>query len=210
MSWLSLLLFATGTYAAAKLYRLSRLTGRYKFWGLLGGAFLFTLVEGTILMGPMIPEEVLSGILEWGQVSILTLVLCALALFIRESKPVFARFPLVYTMLPLLVMLSYYLVRDTYILKEWLLSIYQGGALLVAALMYSVYGIRREGYGPVLAAVVLFGLTFIGYWFVPGVDGEYSWSWKIGLAASIVTLIRGYEQLSGRESTFETPGRSDE
>ncbi len=200
MSWPSLLLFVTGTYATAKLYQFSRLTGRYKFWGLLGGAFLFTVVEGALLMGPLIPETVLNGILEWGQVAILTLILCALALFVRESKPVFARFPLVYSMLPLLVLPSYYLVRDTYVLKEWLLSIYQGGALMMAALMYSVYGFRREGYGPVLAAVVLFGLTFAGYWFVPGVAGDYSWSWKIGLAASIVTLIWGYEQLSSRAS----------
>lgn len=198
MSWPSLLLFVTGTYATAKLYQFSRLTGRYKFWGLLGGAFLFTVVEGALLMGPLIPETVLNGILEWGQVAILTLILCALALFVRESKPVFARFPLVYSMLPLLVLPSYYLVRDTYVLKEWLLSIYQGGALMMAALMYSVYGFRREGYGPVLAAVVLFGLTFAGYWFVPGVAGDYSWSWKTGLAASIVTLIWGYEQLSSR------------
>lgn len=206
MSWPSLLLFVTGIYATVKLYRLSRLSGRYKFWGLLGGAFLFTVVEGAMLMGPLIPEAVLSGILEWGQVAILTLILCALALFVRESKPVFARFPLVYTMLPLLVLLSYYLVRDTYVLKEWLLSIYQGGALMVAALMYLVYGFRREGYGPVLTAVGLFGLTFAGYWFVPGVAGDYSWSWKIVLAASIVTLIWGYEQLSSRASSPETAG----
>lgn len=203
MTWTSLLLLLAGTFSSVKLWRLSRSRYRLKFTGLLAAALLFTLVEGAILMGPLLSAPLLSGIVEWGHVGCLALVLSSLALFVRESKPVFARFPLAYTGLPLLIVLSYFLVRDTFALKEWLIAIYQGGAVVVALLMYSVYTYRREEYGGVLGGTALFAVSWSVYWFLPLAGESTDWTWELPLAAAIAVVSLGYERVENREEVRE-------
>lgn len=199
MTWSSLLLFLAGSFSSVKLWQLNRSRYRLKFTGLLAAALLFSLLEGAILMGPLLPAPLLAGIVEWGHISSLALVLSSLALFVRESKPVFARFPLAYTGLPLLIILSYFLVRDTYALKEWLIAIYQGGAVAVTLLMYSVYAYRRDGYGGVLGGAALFALSWSVYWFLPLAGEITDWAWQLPLAAAIVVMVLGYERIENRE-----------
>lgn len=135
-----------------------------------------------------------SGIfIEWGHIIALSFVLSSLSIFIRQSKPVFAQFPLVYTALPLLIVFSYFLVQNTYALKEWLLSIYQGGAILVAMLMYGIYSYREERYKYILVGIIFFLITFILFWYIPGIRENYAWIWKCILGLSLITTLYGYE-----------------
>ena len=195
MYWEALLLSMVGLYATIKLLTLYRSERTLKFLGLGAAGIFFILIQVSILI-----EGILSGynltihssfIVEWSHVLCLSLVLSALAVFIRESKPVFAQFPALYSALPLLIVVSYVLVKDTYAIKEWLISIYQGGAILVGILMYSVYTYRKNEFAPVLAGVVLFLITFILYWYVPSIRDSYTWIWKLFLGTSIVVLTQG-------------------
>lgn len=203
MTATSLLLFLAGCFSSVKLWELSRSRYRLKFTGMMAASLLFTLMEGAVLMGPLLSPSLLAGILEWGHVGCLALVLSSLALFVRESKPVFARFPLAYTGLPLLIILSYFLVKDTYALKSWLTAIYQGGAVVVALLMYSVYAYRREGYGGVLGGAALFALSWSVYWFLPLAGESADWIWELPLAAAITVMALGYERVENMEEVRE-------
>lgn len=195
MEWPALILLASGLYALLKLSLVAARSERLTFRVLLASAVFLCLAQAAVVFAAVLPEGLAPGVAEWGHVLLLACVLGALALFVRESKPAFARFPLLYTMLPLLIVISYFMVRDTYVLKEWMLTLYQGGALAVALLMYGVYQYRRGGYGRVLGGVVLMTAAYAAYWLLPLQEVARDWSWQLLLAGGLVLLIHGYERV---------------
>src|SRR5699024_10578860 len=99
-------------------------------------------------------------IAEWGQVYIIALVLGSLMLFVRESKPEFTRSPLFYCALPVILIISYLLVYDSPLLKWWILSIAQGGAIACAIIIYGMYSYYKKEYKTLFAGAILFLITF--------------------------------------------------
>ncbi len=198
MDWATLVLIFVGGYVAVKLIGLAESRGRIKFLGLTIAAVLFFAMQTAAFINSFADSASVTNIsnfiFEWGHITCLAFVLSALAVFIRESKPVFAQFPMLYTAFPLLIVISYILVKDTYALKNWLIMIYQGGAITVALLMYSVYTSRRNQYAVILAGVVIFLFSYLLYWYVPDVQTSYNWSWQLLLAAGMSTTLWGYEK----------------
>jgi len=197
MDWATFVFILVGGYVALKLIGLSESRGRIKFLGLTIAAVLFFVMQTTVFISGFVDSENVTNIsnfiFEWGHITCLAFVLSALAVFIRESKPVFAQFPMLYTALPLMIVISYLLVQDTYALKNWLISIYQGGAIIVALLMYSVYTYRRKQYGIILAGVIILLFSYILYWYIPNIQTSYNWSWQLLLAAGMTIIVLGYE-----------------
>jgi len=197
MLWVVLLLLLISGYAAFKLFRFTQNRGRLKFLGLTISAVIFLVMQLSVFIALIINnsdfDTASNIIVEWGQIFCMAFILSSLAIFIRDSKPAFAQFPMAYTALPFLIVFSYYLVKDTYALKNWLLTIYQGGAITVALLMYAIYSYRRKEYNLVLVSAVLFLLSYLTFWYVPGVKENYAWLWKLLLGAGIITAIQGYE-----------------
>jgi hypothetical protein len=198
MSWATFLLMLISGYVAMKLLGLSNRRGRLKFLGLTIAATLLTIMQASTFLNSILNNTALANvttfIVEWGHIVFLALVLSSLAVFIRESKPVFAQFPMLYTALPLLIVFSYILVYDTYALKNWLIAIYQGGAILVSLLMYSVYTYHRKSYAMVLAGVGLFVISYLLFWYVPGFNEAYHWVWKLLVGSAMLVTVLGYEQ----------------
>lgn len=197
MPWATFVLLIASTYVALKLLTLTKKRERLKFLGLTIAAGIFWLMQLSHFVDLLIEgngfSPVANFLMEWGHITCLAFILSSLAVFIRESKPVFAQFPLLYTGLPLLIVLSYLLVKDTYALKTWLISIYQGGAILVALLMYFVYTYRKNEYGIILSGVVIFLFSYMLFWYVPGMQQSYGWIWKLLVAIGMVTVVLGYE-----------------
>ena len=197
MEWDALLLSLVGFYSGFKCYRFTKGNDGLKFLGLGIAVFVFALTQLSVVIDGWLDPfglTLYSGLLvEWGHIISLAFILSALAVFIRQSKPVFAQFPLVYAALPLFIVFSYVLVANTYALKDWLLSIYQGGAILVALLMYSVYTYREQKYMYILVGIILFLITFLMYWYIPGVSEYSAWLWKMFLALSLLLTLYGYE-----------------
>lgn len=197
MEWDALLLSIVGFYCGYRFYNYTEGSDNLKFLGLSIATFVFAMtqlsvvVDGWLLVFDLTLYPDL--VVEWGHIISLAFILSALAVFIRQSKPVFAQFPLIYAALPLFIVLSYALVLNTYALKDWLLSIYQAGAILVALLMYSVYTYREQRYVYILSGTILFLLTFILFWYVPGVSEYYDWLWKTFLGFSLLMTLYGYE-----------------
>ena len=198
MVWATFLLALASAYVATKLIGLTNNRARLKFLGLTIATSILTIMQLGLLINNFVEnttvEIVTQFIQEWGHVVSLAFVLSSLAVFIRESKPVFAQLPLLYTAFPLLIVISYILVHDTYALKRWLIAIYQGGAILVSLLMYSVYTYRRKEYTMVLLGVVLFLLSYGLFWYVPGISSAYQWVWKLLVGTAMVVTVLGYEQ----------------
>ncbi len=199
MTWVAFGLTIIGGYVALKLTKLTQKNGRLKFLGLTIAASIFVVMQFSIFIDGMVTNPgytaISDAIVEWGHVVCLAFILSSLAIFVRESKPVFAQFPMLYTALPLLIVFSYFLVKDTYALKRWLLAIYQGGAILVSILMYSVYTYHKQQYAMILIGVSVFLFSYLLFWYVPGVSESYSWIWKLLVASGMITTILGYEKV---------------
>lgn len=212
MQWDAFLLSIIGLYATVKFYLLFRSQNRLKFLGLAIAGFFFVSTQVTLIVEGFLTSQnlaiYLTSIVEWGHVLCLSFILSALTVFIRESKPVFAQFPMLYSALPLLIVVSYILVTDTYAIKQWLISIYQGGAITVAILMYSVYSFRKREYTPVLGGVGLFCITFILFWYIPGVKESYGWMWKLLLGLSMLAFVYGLDSVHIGSKKLQTNSAS--
>lgn len=202
MPWATFILAIVSVYVAVKLFRLTNSRGRLKFLGLTIAAGLFTLIQVFQFLNVFLNSADFTAatafIGEWGHVTCLAFILSSLAVFIRESKPVFAQFPMLYTAFPLLIIISYILVQDTHALKTWLITIYQGGAIVVALLMYSVYTYRKKEYAVILSGVMIFLICYMLFWYVPGIQESYQWLWKILVGIAMVTTVLGYQQTEER------------
>lgn len=161
--------------------------------GLFWAALFFIAVQIGLLLEPYLTRSIsiffASQLIEWGEVYTIAFVLSSLLLFVRESKPEFSRFPIVYVSIPFIVILSYLIVYNTILIKNWLLSIYQGGAVVAAIMMYGIYYSRKSVYRTALIGAVLFGLTYLLYLVLPD---SYNLIWQSMMAAGIVTLFSGY------------------
>lgn len=198
MPWVTLILFIISGYVTGKLFILTNNKGRLKYLGLTVAAAIFTVMQLFLFLNFLADNPDFSAatdfIVEWGHITSLAFILSSLAIFIRESKPVFAQFPLFYTALPLLILISYLLVQDTYALKSWLIAIYQGGAIIVSLLMYSIYTYRRSNYAMILSGVGIFFITYALFWYVPEVQDSYGWIWKLLIGIGMVVTVLGYER----------------
>jgi hypothetical protein len=205
MIWATLFLICVSGYVAANFFRLTNKRGQLKFLGLTIASAIFTVMQFSVLLDFLIedPNVAVAAefIVEWGHVTSLAFVLSSLAIFIRESKPVFAQFPMIYTALPLLIIISYLLVQDTYAIKTWLLVIYQGGAITVALLMYAVYTYRRTEYSFVLAGIILFLIAYILFWSISEMQSAYQWIWKLLVGVAMITGIYGYDRIENKADT---------
>ena len=199
MAWDAFLLMLVAFYATLKLGLLAQRQQSLKYLAFAITAFCFFATQLALVVEGLVSASGLTiyaeEIVEWGNVAAVAFVLSGLAILIRESKPVFAQFPLIYTALPLLIILSYILIKDTLAIKEWLLLIYQGGALTVALLMYAVYTYRSFDYVFLLTASGVFTITYIIYWFVPRIQQDFSWIWQFFLALGMLTAVYGINQV---------------
>lgn len=198
MEWSSLVLFFVALGGAFQSFRLRKYDSESKFVGYSIALLVLAITQLTIVLDEGIADVTLysDAIAEWGHIVMLSFILSSLTIFIRHSRPDFAQFPRVYALLPFLIVFSYFLVYDTFTIKQWLISIYQAGGILVALLMYSSYTYKKgREYITVLGGVSIFLITYVLYWFVPGIDDEHQWIWKFMSATGIFIFFFGYKQI---------------
>lgn len=110
---------------------------------------------------------------EWGDLVGITLVLCALFVKIRNSKPVFARFPLPMTLLPLVGIFFYPMIIQADVVKDLLRITYQGGAIIVGILVISINHLMYKQRSLLLVACLIFAISYVSYWFIDFPDLQY-------------------------------------
>jgi len=102
--------------------------------------------------------------LMWLMVAALLLV--SLANFLREDKPPFARYPFFFTLLPLIVLPVYPFISDTVVIKNWVLALYQLGALIISGLLFSLMSAKDKTFRLIIAAVALFAFAWLSKWII--------------------------------------------
>lgn len=104
--------------------------------------------------------------MNWGKLISITFYISGLLVLIRESKPLFARFPLYLTALPFISFLFFPLIIDSIVIKDLVNGIYQGGALIVTILVFTVNKAKLKDRRFYITGLALVSIAFILYWLI--------------------------------------------
>jgi|GEM_PF-1146430 len=166
--WINILFFSCGLPSMIMLYRAAYVAKS------LSNAFFGTAIL-SFLIGTAVGyfDQVDSALArEWGDLVGITLVLCGLFVKTRNSKPVFARFPLPMTMLPILGVFFYPLIINADVVKDLLTITYQGGAILVSILVITINHLMYKHRSILIVAYVIFLVAYVSYWFIDFAEVE--------------------------------------
>lgn len=130
--------------------------------GLYFGLAVLSFILGILIsLAGWVEDTYIRG---WSDIIAITLVQCGLFVMIRNSKPVFARFPIYLTALPLITLLFYPIVSDIQVVTDLLKMTYQGGAILVGILVIAINHYLHKERELLLFSCALYLLAYILYW----------------------------------------------
>lgn len=130
--------------------------------------------------------------------------LSALAIVVRESKPIVSRFPLILAFLPFLLVPAHAVVRETFVLKDMLYGIYELGAIIIALLIYGLKAASDRRYRRLLYGTIPLILSLAVVWADPVFVPNPGTSWIL-TAFALFHIPRTYKSIQFSE--HEHPSR---
>jgi hypothetical protein len=106
------------------------------------------------------------NLFQWGKLVSVTIYISGLLVLIRESKPVFARFPVYLTALPFVSFLFFPLIIDSIVIKDLINAIYQGGALIVTVLVFALKQAKKRNRRYYIIGISCVATSYLSYWLV--------------------------------------------
>lgn len=193
MLWGLYSLVIAGVFSAITSLFLYQETERYKFLCLLCACFFFILSNIGLILQQVLTGSLALTILywfvQWGSICCVALVLCSLLFFVRELKPKSIQFHVLYSLVPLLIILSFFLVYNSNALRTWLLMIYEAGAVAVGVILHARYYLRHNVFLTAFIGTMLFLVSFVLYFILPQAQALV---WRLVLSISLVTVFSGY------------------
>lgn len=164
---------------------------------LTGFGYLFDAIVAFIeAMSPMLQSV---SDLIW--LTVAAMLLVSLANFLRDDKPPFARYPFVFTLLPLIVLPVYPFITDTVVIKAWILGLYQFGALTIALLLFSLMASKDKSIRLFVLAVLCFWLAWLVRW-VADMPLAGRWVYTSFIIAGMILATKTfYDKVSAKPLT---------
>lgn len=152
---------------------------------LLNVAMVFYIANNIVYL----VDPGLVDVIKWLNLITLSSLLSSLFGLIRDSKPIFARFPGFLIYLPFITLFFFPLIVDKNILTDLLFGTFQGGCIVVALMIYGIHQLKSGSHIWMLLGAVTFMLAFISYWFL-SLESETS------LVLANLLVIAGLIQVS--------------
>ncbi|MCH8556321.1 MAG: hypothetical protein LAT84_00805 [Balneolia bacterium] len=183
-------------YAFMQFILLYRKHGQQLFlwYGLSAVFYLLTTFDWFLADNGIISSDFIDNVnpFGWTRVAGVSFLLVALGIENWLDRPQLLRFPFIFTLIPILLIVSFIFIFETTYLNEIILGIYEGGAILVAMLLFGFFLSKDGKYLVVVAGLSILLLGFIVYWFPGEVVTTNSWIWKLILASGVGTFVYGY------------------
>jgi hypothetical protein len=112
----------------------------------------------------------LEEVIKWSNLLSLCFLLSALFGLIRNSKPIFASFPVFLIYIPFIIPFFFPLIINQTVLYNLLIGVLQLGCIIVSIMMYGIHQIRSGNYLGQLSGSICFLLAYLVFW---AVDLEY-------------------------------------
>lgn len=112
-------------------------------------------------------------------------LLSALANLLREDKPPYARYPVAFTLLPLVLIPFYPLISETLLIQNWVLGLYQAGALLISLFLFGLIAYRDPSWRSLFTLWPLFAVAWVLHW-LAGETPLVTWLVPILVSAGMI------------------------
>jgi hypothetical protein len=195
--WGPLLLITASVYALRCFWMVVRSRNSLEDGMFFGGIVLFIalqLVEITTIVFELTSAAWVPFLVDALTSLVISTVLCALAIVVRESKPIVTRFPLALTFLPFLLVPAHLAVRDTFVLKDMLYGIYELGAILITVLIFGLKSASDARYRYVLIGTIPLVVSLSLNWFSKHPFPVQATTWVL-MALALVLIPRAYKNI---------------
>ncbi len=162
LSWLSTLNILVLVFS---IYQISTIltTKRTVYTVLISLALIFYLTSNIVFL----IDRDLKYVIRFINLTSLICILSALFSLIRESKPIFARFPTVLSYLPFVTLLFIPLILEQTVIYNLLAATFQGGSILVALMIFVLNHVNSKKYKLHISGSALLLIAFAFFWFNP-------------------------------------------
>lgn len=196
----NIVLLVISLYAIYSFYRIFLLTNRWYhlFLGICS-IFLVTisLSDYVIILIPVSLPYFEHG---WPYAFFVSFLLASSASLIYDSKPIFSRFPKVFALFPLILLIIFPLFFATITLKFWILALYTGSALFIGLLMILQKILESQSsYIWLLTAYIFSTLILILYLLPDSIFYIPAYLWILASAFSLLFLTLGCKYATQKE-----------
>jgi hypothetical protein len=192
LDWQSLLAAIASITAAILLVRAGYLKAPSTAFALVAtmvAGISYTVDFSVNLVGAQSPTTQIWSDFMWLLVA--ALILVSLANFLRDDKPPFAQYPFFFTLLPLIVLPVYPFIADTVVIKNWVLALYQFGALVMAGLLFSLISTKDTSYRLIVLSVGFFALAWFTKWMVV-YQSTGRWVFTISIILGMILATKSF------------------
>lgn len=185
-SWLSLLNVLVLLFSLFQLVTVI-IVKKSSFLILLSSALLTYLISNVIYL----IDDALVIAIRFLNAASLVCILSALFNLIRKSKPIFARFPTILGYLPFVILLFIPLILDQSVIYNLILGTFQGGALIVSILIFSINQKNEKNYSLLIIGTLVCLIAFIFFWMIPLTDIQSTVVTELLLIAGVLLISLG-------------------
>ena len=134
----------------------------------------------------------------WSQIAIVSMSLALLANVLRKLKPSYAKYPVLFSFLPCILILVYPFISESVIIKSLLLQLTMGGGVIsfmIMAIMLLIHDIKSW---KILASGIFLSTSYVLEWFVPNVSLYHPWTVHVSLTLFMIFCMSGYDHIKVR------------
>lgn len=158
---------------------------------LIGYLLLGALFTDFILdVLPFFDTQIQSVISTWSARLATGLTLLAIAHTMRQLKPVYARYPVLFAYVPIAILGVFPVIEDSYVLIRIVYIMVFGSAILVLLLMAINQAMNRDSSAIVFfLGILLITSSYVLEWFLTPFSGRHPWTVHIGMTLAIPSFI---------------------
>jgi len=191
LSWVSILLLITLLYSLIIVVTTAKKANSVSLWLLsiaiisYSGSNITFLIKGG--------SDIL---IRWFNFSSLVCLVSFLFAMIRESKPIFARFPSYLIYLPFITLLFFPLIVHQSVIVNLLLGTFEIGCATVSIMMYGINHIKNKDSSEHLMAAFVFLTAILFYWFTPLNVDTKTLITELLIVPGIILITKGIKKKS--------------
>lgn len=173
----------------------SERNNKFIWWAVSGLFYLLSSVSWLMLDFNLIDFQLYErlNLQGWMQVSAVSFLLVALSIENWEDRPPVARYPFSFNYSALILIPAYILLYQTVYLQEVMIGIYEGGAILVALLLFGLFTSKMFEFIYSFLGILIILLGFVVYWFPAETVLAFPWIWKLITIIGLLIFTTGYQ-----------------
>lgn len=190
------LLLVSGLYVA---FRLTGILIRTSIWHSrilsISGIMLFITLGFYYLhqhFANTLQDDFIHQAAGWSRMITIAFVLTGLMEYIRYSKPEYARFPQIFILLPILLIIVWPFIDRTLVLKEWLICSYEGAGLLSGFLLIAMNNYKGNQNQMTMIGLGFLSVAYLVFWLPVNILRENAWLWELIFAMGLIVTVHGW------------------